>query len=188
MARDMAGVALETERLLLRGYRESDWEAVRAIDADPEVQRYRGGEIATEDQTRSWLRRTEALAEAPCRVHYPFAVVLRAEGPLIGGCGLNLAESGGREGELWYVLHRDCWGYGLATEAARAVVQFGFGELGVHRVWAQCVPENVGSLRVMEKLGMRREAHLRENQWFGGRWWDTEVYGLLDREWVEAGG
>ena len=70
-----------------------------------------------------------------------------------------------------------------ATEAARAMMRFGFAELGVHRIWAECVADNVASARVLDQLGMRREARFREHQWARGRWWDTLIYAILDHEW-----
>ena len=70
-----------------------------------------------------------------------------------------------------------------ASEAVRAMVGSGFGELRLRRIWARCLAENVASYRVLEKAGMRREGRLREEEWMKGRWWDTLVYGILDHEW-----
>jgi ribosomal-protein-alanine N-acetyltransferase len=171
-----------TERLLLRDYEESDWEAIREIDSDPEVQRYRGGELVSEERTREYLRWTKTLSQDPRRRHYPFAICLRGEERLIGSCWLNITSPELREAELAYQMNRSFWGQGYVTEAARAVLAFGFDELKLHRVWAKCVAENAGSWRVMEKLGMRREGHQRDNQWLHGRWWDTFLYAILDHE------
>ena len=69
------------------------------------------------------------------------------------------------------------------AEAARAIVAFGFAGLGLHRVWDECVADNVASARVLEKLGMRREARYLEHRWYKGRWWDTLLYAMLNHEW-----
>jgi [ribosomal protein S5]-alanine N-acetyltransferase len=174
---------LTTERLLLGEYEESDWEAVREIDSNPEVQRFRGGELVSEERTRDYLRWTKTLAQDPARRHYPFAICRREEDRVIGSCWLNITSPELREAELAYQMNRRHWGQGYVTEAARAVLAFGFEELKLHRVWAKCLLENIGSFRVMEKLGMRREGHQRENQWLHGRWWDTLLYAILDHEW-----
>ena len=63
------------------------------------------------------------------------------------------------------------------------MLAYGFEELGVHRIWAHCVAENVASARVMEKIGMRQEGYLRESEWMKDRWWDTLVYAILEYEW-----
>ena len=90
-----------------------------------------------------------------------------------------------QQGEIGYALHRDFWGQGIATEAARSLVGFGFTEMGIHRAWGECRPENIGSIRVLQKLGMIQEGYLRENRWFKGRWWDTLIFGVLEREWKQ---
>jgi RimJ/RimL family protein N-acetyltransferase len=77
---------------------------------------------------------------------------------------------------------------GYATEAARAMLTYGFDSLGSHRIWAECNADNAASAHVLEKLGMRREAHFREHDYFKDRWWDTLIYAMLDREWRAAPG
>jgi ribosomal-protein-alanine N-acetyltransferase len=81
------------------------------------------------------------------------------------------------------MVERARWGHGYAPEAARALLDFGFAALGVHRVWADCDPANAAPIRVLEKLGMRREGHLVENAWIKGAWADSLLYAILDHEW-----
>jgi RimJ/RimL family protein N-acetyltransferase len=87
---------------------------------------------------------------------------------------------------LWYTIHPSYWGQGYATEAAHGLLAFGFGELRLHRIWADCDPANLASVRVLEKLGMRREGHLIENAWIKGAWEDSLIFAILDREWTSA--
>jgi RimJ/RimL family protein N-acetyltransferase len=101
---------------------------------------------------------------------------------LIGLCGICTL-SGSEQAELWYLLRPDVWGHGLATEAARQMLEFGFGELNLHRIWATCVPENTASLRVLEKLGMRREGLQKSSLKIHGVWVDCYVYAMLAEEW-----
>jgi ribosomal-protein-alanine N-acetyltransferase len=177
---------LETDRLLLRPHRECDWCAMLAIDADPEVQRFLGGRTITEQQTRDYLQRTRVWAQERPRTRYDFAIVLKAEERLIGGCFLLGIEPRLRQAEMGYQLARSAWGQGYATEAACALLTIAFDEAGLHRVWAQCDTENAASWRVMEKLGMRREGHLRECEWREGAWRDHFLYAVLEREWREG--
>jgi RimJ/RimL family protein N-acetyltransferase len=87
------------------------------------------------------------------------------------------------EGDIGYELAPQHWGHGYATEAARAILRFGFTQLRVHRIWSYCVAENTGSAHVLEKLGMRLEGRLREKEFYKGCWWDTLMYALLEQEW-----
>lgn len=174
-------VLFRTDRLLLREFEEDDWPAFHAIESLPEVARYQSFEPRTEEESRAYIQRArESAAEDP-RLTYDLAV-LAADDRLIGRCGLGLA-SPPTEAMLWYTLHPAHWGQGYTTEAARALVGFGFRELGLHRVWADCDPANPGSWRVLEKLGLRREGHLRENVWADGAWADSYIYAILAREW-----
>ena len=89
------------------------------------------------------------------------------------------------EANIGYEFDPKHWNQGYATEAAHAIVDFGFAHFGVHRVWADCVAENTGSAHVLEKLGMQLEGHLREKEYFKGRYWDALIYAVLVQEWNE---
>jgi [ribosomal protein S5]-alanine N-acetyltransferase len=148
---------LSTMRLLLREFADQDFAALRAIDGDPDVQRYRGAQTITAEQTRAFIELTKRFAEEQPQLRYPFVVVLQSVNAVIGACGLSITNYVWGDAELWYVLNRQYWGHGYMTEAAQALITFGFRQLDLHRIWAMCHPENVGSWRVLEKLGMTRE-------------------------------
>ena len=107
-------------------------------------------------------------------------------GELVGDVSLLWASEAHRQGELGFVLHPSHQGNGYATEASRPMLAFAFEELGLHRVVGRLEPRNAGSARVLEKLGMRREAHLVENEWVKGEWQSELVYALLAREWRDG--
>ena len=174
---------LTTERLLLREFSDDDWLDLHAIESDPEVARYQAFEPRTPADAQAYLKRTMASAREEPRHTYDLAVVLRASGSLVGRCGLNITNADSREAVVWYTLHRSLWGQGYIPEALQCLVDFGFRELGLHRIWADCDPSNRASYRVLEKIGMRREGRLRENAWVKGAWVDSLIYAVLDREW-----
>lgn len=89
-------------------------------------------------------------------------------------------------GEIGYIFHPDYAGRGFATEAVRALLGIAFGTYGLHRVTARIDARNVASLRLAERVGMRQEAHLVENEWFKGAWSDEIDYALLQREWLRT--
>ncbi|HEY0436705.1 MAG TPA: GNAT family protein, partial [Phenylobacterium sp.] len=105
----------------------------------------------------------------------------------IGSIRLAVSDPANLTGDFGYSLNRAYWRQGVATEASRAILDVAFGVLGLHRVWAECDPENVGSWGVMQKLGMRREAHIREARRIKGEWRDRYVYAVLARDWILPG-
>ena len=176
-------ILLETLRLILREFGLDDWPAVHAYAGDPEVVRYLIWGPNTEEETRVFLCQTLAHQCQAQRALYSFAVVLKDEGSLIGNVSLHVSAPDHRGGFIGYIFNRRYWGYGYATEAARRLLAFGFEELGLHRIFATCDPLNIASSRVLEKIGMRCEGHLREHKWQKGRWRDSLMYAILAREW-----
>jgi ribosomal-protein-alanine N-acetyltransferase len=176
-------VSLTTERLRLREFGEDDWVDLHAIESDPEVARYQSFEPRTQEEAQAYVQGTMASAREEPRATYDLAVVLHGSHTVVGRCGLHITKADAREAMVWYTLQRALWGRGYIPEALRAVVDFGFRELGLHRIWAECDPANRPSYRVLEKIDMRREGHLRENAWLKGAWVDSYIYAILGREW-----
>lgn len=174
---------LETTRLHLREFTLSDWPAVQAYCADPVVVQYMPFGPNTDAETQAWLRWCVEQSQADPRRIYALAVILKSEGQLIGNCTLALNPVELREAAFSYLLNQADWGQGYATEALQALFDFGFTVLGLHRVADAVDPANVASIRVLEKLGLRREGHLREALWHRGRWCDEYLYAILSREW-----
>lgn len=179
----MQSMRIETERLLLREFCAEDWTALAGYWADPRYQRFYAPVPDVERAVRDLVGRFVAAQEERPRRTWQLAIVDPGDGRLLGNAGLRVNDAALGEGNIGYELAPDHWGRGYATEAARAMLDLGFGELGLHRIWAECVADNAASARVLEKLGMRREAHLREHRRERDRWWDTLIYAMLDREW-----
>jgi RimJ/RimL family protein N-acetyltransferase len=175
----------QTKRLLLRDFKEADWKAVHSYASDPEVVRYVDWGPNTVEETKSFIRRAIATQKEQPRRNYHFAIVLKTENRLIGACGIFVSNPDNREGWIGFVLNRHFWGQGYATEAAKALVIFGFKKLNLHRIFATCDPANIASARVLEKIGMQREGRLREHKWVKGKWRDSLLYALLNHEWKE---
>jgi [ribosomal protein S5]-alanine N-acetyltransferase len=180
-------VRLKTERLLLRDFAPDDWPALHDVESRAGVARFQSFEPRTPEESRAHVTAAWEAATQDPRKTYDLAVMLVAEDLLIGRCGLGLTDPNLAEGMLWYTIHPSYWGQGYATEAAHRLLDFGFGELRLHRIWADCDPANGASVRVLEKLGMRREGHLIENAWIKGAWVDSLIYAILDREWTSSG-
>lgn len=184
----MNNLTLTTKRLALREFAKGDWQAVHEYASDPEVVRYVDWGPNTEKETRDFIRRTMASCKEKPRRDYQFAVILKEEDRLIGACDIHLSEPPHQEASIGYCLNRHYWGNGYATEATRRLLAFGFDELQLHRIFATCDPQNKGSVRVLEKAGMRREGRLRDHKWVKGRWRDSFLYAILDHEWKTGKG
>ncbi len=176
---------LTTARLILREFSADDWPAVLAYQSDPRYLRYYAWTGRTPDEVQTFVRMfLDQQAEQP-RLKFQLALTLKGDGQLIGNCGIRMRTPGAHEADIGYELNPAYWGQGYASEAARAMVAFGFTELRLHRIWSWCIADNVGSARVLEKLGMRLEGRLRENEFFKGRWWDTLMFAILEQEWQD---
>jgi len=136
--------------------------------------------------TREFLARVAEHATRSPRQAFELAIVRREDDELIGGLRLSHQSALQRDASVGYLLRRDAWGVGYATEATRALVDYGFGTLGVHRIWATCDVDNVASARVLEKTGMRREGILRSHMPHGDGWRDSYLYALVDNDPREA--
>lgn len=182
----MFPVRLQTKRLVLRELRLDDWTEARALDADPQVVRYQSNDVLDEEGTRKYLERNIASAALTPRRVFDLAICLPDDDRYLGRVGLHLERPEHREAAVWFQLRRDHWGRGYAPEALRAVLDFGFDHLGLHRAYGDCDPRNLASARVMAKVGMVREAHLRENWWLKGEWCSSYLYAVLEQDWRAA--
>ncbi|HZT43657.1 MAG TPA: GNAT family N-acetyltransferase [Chthonomonadaceae bacterium] len=149
-------VILETQRLLFRPHEIGDLEAYCAMEADPEVRRYVGGQPRPRDQAEARFRKGLPMADPPDRLAL-WATVYKPEGCYIGRCGVYPHfDAEGKplpgEGVLAFYLARPYWGRGLATEAGQAFLEFGFTQLNLDRIVAQVDADNHASMRVLEKL------------------------------------
>jgi ribosomal-protein-alanine N-acetyltransferase len=175
--------SLRTERLLLRPFTLADASGVQRL----------AGDRAVADTTLNIPHPyADGMAEAWIATHAAayadgnfanFAVVLAANGSLVGAIGLAIAAQHQRA-ELGYWIGKGHWGHGYCTEACRAVIDFVFNELRLHRLRAECMRRNPASARVLEKLGFRHEGCLRQHvvKWELAE--DIEQYGLLRSEWT----
>lgn len=172
-----------TERLILREFVIDDWPDVLAYQCDSRYFRYYPWTDRTQVEVRDFVQMfLDQQAERPRR-KFQLAITLMDNGQLIGNCGVRRKAENDWEADIGYELAPDYWGKGYATEAALAIINFGFQELKLHRISSQCIVENTASARVLEKVGLRLEGRLRENEYFKDRWWDTLQYGLLESEW-----
>lgn len=175
---------LRTERLLIRPFTLDDLDAMTDLYSRPDVVRYLYQDVWDRETARQklverqdWTRLDDQHSNLLLAVEHP------GTGALLGDVLLEWRSRDHAQGEVGYVLHPDHAGHGFATEAAREMLRLGFDELGLHRIVGRADARNAGSVRVLERLGMRREALLRENEFVKGEWCDEAVLAMLRREW-----
>jgi len=171
---------LQTARLLLRPVTTDDFAALHSWCSVAENVRYMTFGPNTEEQTRNWI--------ANAKPGYDFAFVLKETGQVIGTGGI-CADEANDTGTLGWILHRDHHGLGYGTEFAAELVRYGFEDLRLRRITATCVAANVGSSRIMERAGMRREALRVKGTWarIDKEWVDQAEYAILAEEWACRG-
>ncbi len=179
----MNPLPLTTPRLVLRELRLEDAPDAQVLDSDPLVVRYMSNDVVDESGTRAYLAKSIAAAQHSPRLTFDLTITEPGDDRFLGRVGLRIERPEHREAQVWFSVRRDRWGQGVATEALKGLLDFAFGELALHRVYGDCDPRNLGSAKVMEHVGMKREGWLRENWWVKGEWCDSLIYGLLEHEW-----
>lgn len=173
---------LRAPRLTLRPLGPDDVPDLFEIFSDPEVARYWSSPPFTEmAEAEALLADVEESFRE--RTLFQWGIERKMDGKVVGTVTLWQLDLGNRRGEIGFALGRGAWGQGLMSEALGVFFGFCFGVLGLHRLEADVEPANGRSLRVLERLGFRREGFLRERWFTYGEWQDSVILGLLVGEW-----
>jgi RimJ/RimL family protein N-acetyltransferase len=175
---------LAGERVLLRRFQPADVAEFVAYRSCVEVARFQSWDAPYPlDEGERAVRQMMKEHPDTAGEWFQFAVTLRATGQLIGDCAARPHADDPRQCEIGFTIAPGHQGRGYASEAARLLVGYLFGRRAKHRITASCDARNAASAAVLERLGMRREGHLRESSWAKGEWTDDLLYGLLHHEW-----
>jgi RimJ/RimL family protein N-acetyltransferase len=181
---------IESERLVLRRFEEADLAPFLAYRNDPRVAMYQAWDSYDEREALDFIREMRSAEPGSPGEWFQFAVELKGTGQLVGDCGLKTEEDG-RQAEFGVTFAREHQGKGYAYEAVSRLLDYAFGDLGVHRVVAIADRQNAPSVALLERLGMRREGSFDRNVWFKGHWASEYLYAILRDEWLrrhERGG
>jgi RimJ/RimL family protein N-acetyltransferase len=177
---------IETERLRLRRFADADLPAFIAYRNDPEVARYQSWESITEERAIAFVREQQKAPIGKPGEGIQIAIERKDNGRMIGDCYFNLMEDDPRQAEIGYTLAREAQGQGFGSEAVAALLTWAFAAFDLHRIIATVDARNTASVALLERLGLRREAHFRQNIWFKGAWGDEYLYAILREEWPSA--
>lgn len=176
-------VILKTERLIIKSISKSDVEDVYKLQSLEETAKFNTSEITkdineTSISVENWIieNNKENIKK------YTFKVELIEGNKFIGLIGINLGKEKYKNAEVWFQYDFNFWNKGYATESLRKVLNFGFEDLNLHRIEAGCAIENFGSINVLEKVGMVREAHTRKLLPLKSGWSDNYGYAILSTD------
>lgn len=181
----MTKLLLKTERLTIRDFEEDDWQAIVQRTTQAEVARFMTWDVTTwAEQTKvvAWIRDQGTLTLTTFNKHLEFAVEKDAK--VIGNIGFKRSSEVDQPAEIGWDFSREYWGQGYATEASAALMDWCFRNLELRRFISVCDARNTGSYKLMERLGMRREAHHLKGRFNKGEWVDDFVYAILKEEWL----
>jgi RimJ/RimL family protein N-acetyltransferase len=176
---------IHTSRLILRDFQPDDLDRVHAYASDPDVTRFMFFDPRTLEETHRYLDRMLASQREVPRMTWELAIVQRADRRLVGACDLTLEEP--TLGDLGFILSKEVWRLGYATEATSALVQAGFEQLQLQQIFATCDVANRRSARVLEKAGLGRRATLYRHKFARNRWWTSFRYEITRDEWFARG-
>ena len=174
------------KRLCLRELGMKDFAFLLDLERHEKVITYEADEIPSAEYIDKKYRDMLKWADEMPRENYCFIVTLPENNQAIGKVTLTMQNDTINEWEIGWTLHPDSWGKGYASEAARAVIEFAFNKLQVHRVVAFCNAENAASEKVMQRAGMRKEGCLRETRFLNAMWKDELVYAVLQRDLINS--
>ena len=175
---------LETKRLILRPFAARDADAFARYRSDPDIARYQDWQSpVTLEQARAFIASLSDPALASPGEWYQVALEQKTTGQLVGDCAFQVLAEDRQQAEIGFSLAREFHGLGFATEAVTRLLDYLFANLRLHRVRANCDPENQASARVLARAGMRHEGRFVESLWFKGGWVGEDWYAILAREW-----
>ncbi|AJE41045.1 GNAT family N-acetyltransferase [Streptomyces nodosus] len=179
----MYPVSRSGPRLSLRELTPEDVDAMLAIYGSPEATQHLSFEPRTRKQVGQILHRSVASATATPRTEYALAVIERDTNELVGFGRLATDPHQQRGATIGFALRPDTWGVGNGLEMLRLLLGLGFDDLGLHRIWGARSPLNKASAKTMTAVGMVEEGVIREHIHKAGKWRDSVVHAILDREW-----
>jgi len=172
---------LLTERLILRPIQFADTREVFAYRSDSETNKYQGWIPKTMDDVEAFIGKTSQINEPG--TWFQLVIIEKESGKIAGDLGIHFFDAENRQVEIGCTLSKTAQHKGYATEAVSKIAEYLFQELKKHRIIASVDPDNKNSIRLMERLGFRKEAHFVESLLINGKWVDDLVYALLERDW-----
>jgi len=173
---------LETKRLIIRPMTLDDKFEVFEYRSDTETNKYQGWIPETMDDVESFIGKISKQINEP-ETWFQFVIVEKETQKIVGDMGIHFFDSENKQVEIGCTLNKNFHGQGYATESIKRVIDYLFKELKKHRIIASIDPDNTNSIRLVERIGFRKEAHFVESLFIHGKWADDVIYAMIEKDW-----
>ena len=173
---------LETERLIIKPVTIGDKDEIFEYRRDKVTNKYQGWIPETIEDVEVFIGNTSKQINVP-ETWFQFVIVDKETQKIVGDLGIHFIDSENEQAEIGCTLNKDYQNKGFATESVRKVIDYLFKELNMHRIIASIDPENKNSIRLVERIGFRKEAHFVESLFINGKWVDDLIYALIEKDW-----
>ena len=182
----MQAPRIETQRLLLKALDIRDTKTMFAYRSDPAVTRYQVWRPESEEELKAFIRKMNETGFNVEDSWFQLGVYLKGNQELIGDLGLHFLPPGNLQIEIGFTIRPTLQRRGYAAEAVEELINYLFNRMHKHRITASVDPKNAASIALLEKMGMRKEAHFRQSIWIADRWEDEVIYAVLNEEWTDG--
>ena len=173
---------LTTERLIMRPITLDDKRAIFEYRRDKEVNKYQGWIPETVEDAEIFIGKISKEINVP-ETWFQFVIIEKEYQKIIGDLGIHFLDLENQQAEIGCTLNKDFQDKGYATESVKKVIDYLFKELNKHRIITSIDPDNKSSIRLVERIGFRKEAHFVESLWLNGKWVDDIIYALIEKDW-----
>lgn len=177
---------IETERTILREYQSSDFDVLHELVQEPDIYRYQAWGPNDRQATRDFIAHTIDCQTNEPRYFFEVIVLSKETEEVLGTIGIRMKDPVSKTGDIGYWIRKDQWGKGYGTEIAKRIIQFGFEELGFHRIWAMADLENTGSQKVLLKAGMKHEGTMRDEKIIRGEYRSSCYFAILQEDYLKS--
>lgn len=173
---------IETERVFIRPIAKEDNQQLFSYRSDSETNKYQGWIPKTLNDVNEFILKNPDEINKP-ETWYQLVLIEKSTDKIIGDIGIHFMDSDNFQCEIGCTLSKEYHGKGFATETLKATVNYLFKKLNKHRIMTSIDPQNIDSIKLVERLGFRKEGHFKESLLIDGAWVDDLVYAILNREW-----
>lgn len=184
-AKRTMSMILETPRLILRKFKDSDIQSFIAYHNDPDIIRYQSWDVFSEEEAVDFVRSQKTSQPFTAGSWFQIAIELKENNQHIGDCAVNVKEDN-QQAELGFTISRNHQGQGYAFEAVSNLLDYLFTNLNFHRVIGIADSENAASIALLKKLGMRQEGYFIQSYYSEGKWSDEYFFAILKDEWKKT--
>lgn len=172
----------ETNNLIIREFKSEDLQSVHIYSSDKETTEFMDWGPNSENETQAFINEMLEEQNLNTRKFYVFGITLKNTDSVIGSIGLEIQSLENKNASFGYILNKHFWNRGIVTEASECILNFGFNDLELHRIWATCRPENTKSIYLLKKLGFKKEGHLKDDKLIHGIFRDSVLFAKIKQD------